>query len=151
MREWRLILMMAIALLCCISCGEVEQSSGKYFPYRGELNQEPKSEKGDEDGKEDDEEDDEEVVPQEKMVLCMSGIEYPDGYNWFKDEMYGQVECRLFLEVEGKRVLEIDVADTTYVASDHDMHRIVDGHIYTDFSTSEETIIKRDGVLSKSK
>ncbi len=137
--------MMAVALLCCISCGEVELSSGKLFPYRGELNQEPKPEKGDEDGKEDDNEEEEEEVPQERMVLCMSGIEYPNGYDWLRDEMYGLVECRLFLEAEGKRVLEIDVADTTYVASDHDMHRIVDGHIYTDFSTSEETIIKRDG------
>jgi hypothetical protein len=31
------------------------------------------------------------------------------------------------------------------VSPDPDMHRVVDGHLYTDFSTSSETIIKKDG------
>jgi hypothetical protein len=145
MRVWRLFLLVAVAVASIVSCGEVELASGKFFPYRGELNQGVISEKGDDEQEDGDEEEDEEVEPQERMVLCMSGIEYPDGYDWLRDERYGLVECRLFLEVEGERVLEIDVADTSFVASDHDMHRIVDGHIYTDFSTSAETIIKRDG------
>lgn len=79
-------------------------------------------------------------------TLYVTGVEYPAGYDWVKDQEYGTVECRLFLEKAGERIVEVPVGYSYETASDPDMHRCVDGHLYTDYSTDTETVIKRDGV-----
>lgn len=78
-------------------------------------------------------------------TLYVTGVEYPAGYDWVKDQEYGTVECRLFLEKEGERIVDVPVGYFYETASDPDMHRCVDGHLYTDYSSDSETVIKRDG------
>lgn len=83
---------------------------------------------------------------EEPDTVYVTGVEYPAGYDWSKDPEYGTVECRLFLEKDGKRVLEIPVGYFYETASDPDMHRCIEGHLYTDYSTESETVVKKDGV-----
>lgn len=88
----------------------------------------------------------EEVPPPHSDTLYVTGVEYPAGYDWVKDPEYGTVPCRLFMEKEGERIVEIPVGYSYETASDPDMHRCAKGHLYTDYSTDSETVIKRDGV-----
>lgn len=77
--------------------------------------------------------------------LYVTGVEYPDGYDWKTDTEYGNVACTVFLMKDGERIVELDVDGNEMVASDADMHRCYGGHLYTDYSTETETVIKSDG------
>ena len=86
------------------------------------------------------------AAPQEEPeILWISGVEYPSWYDWRKDSEYGSVDARLILFRDGERVLEIPVGDKYENSTDPDMHRIVGGHLYTEYSSSGETVIQRDG------
>lgn len=78
-------------------------------------------------------------------TLYVTGVEYPDGYDWYQDSEYGEVRCFIFLEKEGKKILRVPVGYEYETASDVDMHRCFDGHLYTDYSSDSETVVKRDG------
>ena len=78
-------------------------------------------------------------------TLYVTGVEYPDGYDWYQDSEYGEVRCFIFLEKEGKKILRVPVGYEYETASDVDMHRCFDGHLYTDYSSDTETVVKKDG------
>ena len=80
-----------------------------------------------------------------QSVSFVSAFDYPEGYDWRTDPEKGEVKCSLVVFREGVPVLKVPVGDEYLTGSDPDMHRIVDGHLYTDFSTDSETIIKKDG------
>ena len=81
----------------------------------------------------------------DKTVWYVTLLDYPDGYDWRADKEKGSVKCSLVVLANGIPMMRIPVGDTYEVASDPDMHRIIDGHVYTDFSTESETVIKKDG------
>ena len=78
-------------------------------------------------------------------VTYVSAFDYPDGYDWRSDPERGTVRCSLVVFREGLPILKIPVGNEYNVSPDPDMHRIIDGHLYTDFSTASETIVKKDG------
>ena len=75
----------------------------------------------------------------------VSGVKYPDDYDWIKDELRGEVPCTLFLLDNGEPICEIPVSWTNETNADGRSHHIWQGHIYTDFTNSTETVIKKDG------
>lgn len=77
--------------------------------------------------------------------VYVTGLEYPEGYDWRRDPGYGSVECTLFMMKDGKRVLELPVGYAYDRASEPDMHRCIDGHLYTDYSTDGATVVQKDG------
>lgn len=77
------------------------------------------------------------------FYLC--GLRYPDGYDWHKDPQKGSVECTLFLLRDGESVLELPVGVAHNLSSDSDMHRIVGGKLYTEYSTDTESIVACNG------
>ena len=81
-----------------------------------------------------------------RKTRYITGIEYPQGYNWMPDLGSNAEGAVLFLMKEDERVLEIPVGYGHCVSADADMHRCIDGHLYTDFSTDQETVVKKDGV-----
>ncbi len=81
----------------------------------------------------------------EKQVVYVTAMDYPDGYNWKVDREKGTVRCSLVVYADGVPKMKVPVGDEYEVSSDPDMHRMMDGHLYTDFSTDSETVIKKDG------
>lgn len=77
--------------------------------------------------------------------LYVTGVEYPEGYDWHSDTDYAHVACTLFLMKGDERILELPVGDSHMISADPDMHRCFGGHLYTDFSTDSETIVMKDG------
>ena len=78
-------------------------------------------------------------------TMYVTGVKYPDDYYWQRDTAYGVVERSIVVYRDGEQILEVPVGDEYYVTADSDMHRATGGHLYTDFSTSGETVVCRDG------
>ncbi len=78
-------------------------------------------------------------------TLYVTGVEYPEGVDWQRDIGYDIEGSILFLMKNGERIVELPVGYDECVAIDADMHRCIDGHLYTDFSTDDETVVKVDG------
>ncbi len=79
-------------------------------------------------------------------TLYVTGVEYPEGVEWQRDIGYDIDGSKLFLMRDGEKTVELTVGYNECVAIDADMHRCIDGHLYTDFSTDDETVVKVDGV-----
>ena len=80
-----------------------------------------------------------------QSITYVSAFDYPDGYDWRSDPDRGEVKCSLVVFKEGVPMLKVPVGNEYNVSPDPDMHRIIDGHLYTDFSSDSQTIIKKDG------
>ncbi len=81
----------------------------------------------------------------EEEAIYVSGVSYPEGYDWTADAEYGNVCCSLFVMKNGKRIVVVPAGHEFGILPDADMHRIVGGHLYTDYSDSETTVMKCDG------
>jgi len=79
--------------------------------------------------------------------IYITALEFPITYDWRKDTLRGNVDCNLILMRNGKRKLALPVRHGMQISQDMDMHRVVGGHLYTDYSEENETIISRDGAL----
>lgn len=75
----------------------------------------------------------------------VTAVDYQDGYDWLVDRDRGEVKCSLVVFADGRPVMKVAVSDHNEVSSDPDMHRLAEGHLYTDFATGDETVVKRDG------
>ena len=84
-------------------------------------------------------------VPVFDTVLYISAVEYPEGYDWVRDTASGLVEARIVLYRDSVKLLEVPTGFSHDVSPSPDMHRIVDGHLYTYFPNDSQTVIKRDG------
>ena len=80
-----------------------------------------------------------------RSITFVSAFDYVEGYDWQADSEKGEVKCSLVVFQEGLPILKVPVGREYMVSSDPDMHRIVEGHLYTDYSTDTETIFKKDG------
>lgn len=80
-----------------------------------------------------------------RNICYVTGLDYPDGYNWRADPENGTVKCSLVVFADGVPVMKVPVGKEYHVSPDPDMHRMIGGHLYTDFSTTDETVIKKDG------
>ncbi len=73
------------------------------------------------------------------------GVDYPEGYDWRSDEEKESVRCSLVVFADGIPMMKVPVGQEYEISSDPDMHRMLGGNLYTDYSTAEETVIKRNG------
>ena len=78
-------------------------------------------------------------------VVYVTAFDYPDDYDWVHNPEKGSVRCSLVVFADSKPQMKIPVGDAYHVSDDPDMHRVIDGHVYTDFATDSETILKKDG------
>lgn len=136
----------AVSVTLLGGCYRLEEMETEDQPsYVGNQDRPDKDRPGQDDSEDstgDEQENEVEKVP----VLCWSGVEYPEGYDWVADPDYGEADCVLFLTIDGERVLDIPVSHDSLVSSDPSMHRIIDGHIYTDFTDGAITVIRKDGI-----
>lgn len=78
-------------------------------------------------------------------VCYVTALDYKDGYDWLHDTEKGMVKCSLVVFADGIPAMKVAVGEEYHVSPDPDMHRMIKGHLYTDFSTDTETIVKKDG------
>ena len=82
------------------------------------------------------------------MPVCyMTAADYAKGYDWRADVARETVRCSLVVYADGITAMKVPAGESYEISSDPDMHRIVGGHLYTDYSSSGETIIKKNGTF----
>lgn len=85
------------------------------------------------------------AIPVRDTTVWVSGIDFPDGYDWRQDSLYGGVAARVVLLRGQEQVLDLPAGAAQHVSAQADMHHLVDGHLYTEYSDESSTYIKRDG------
>lgn len=125
----RFILMIVISV-CAFSCGLEEVRNGSRNNVNG-IWKGPGMNAG--------------VQDSSKTVCYVTGVSYPEGYDWRADPEKGSVKCSLVVYADGIPMMKVPVGDKYEVSADPDMHRMIGGHIFTDYSTDTETVIKKDG------
>ena len=78
-------------------------------------------------------------------VCCITGFEYPSGYDWTADHDHKQTKCSLVVFVDAVPRLRVPVGDGYEVSRDHDDHRFLGGALYTYFCKDGVAVIRRNG------
>ncbi len=84
-------------------------------------------------------------LAKDESVVYVAAMEYLYGYDWLADKEKGTVKCSLAVYADGGLIMKLPVGDKYEVSSDPETHRIVKGHLYTEYMSENETIIKKDG------
>lgn len=82
-----------------------------------------------------------------KTVWYLTGVDYPEGYDWRADAEVGTVKCSLVVYANGVPMMKVPAGDSYETSSAPDMHRVIDGDLYTDYSSDSTTVIKKNGKL----
>lgn len=77
------------------------------------------------------------------VYVC--GVEFPEAYDWQRDSAFGNVAGKIVLFKNGERILEANAGTGTEASTAADLHHLVQGHLYTEFCSGNETIIGKDG------
>lgn len=77
--------------------------------------------------------------------IYLTGVEYPETYDWKKDSAYEGVGFRIQEFQDGKVMREVSSL-TGLVSPDADMHLLCRGHIWTESFVGDETVVCRDGL-----
>ena len=78
-------------------------------------------------------------------TLYLSAVRVNEGYDWHRDTACGASECQLMLLRNYEPVCSFPTGYRHCVSTDPDTHHLLGGHLYTEFSTTTETVIKCDG------
>lgn len=78
-------------------------------------------------------------------LIYSAGVQFPAGYNWQVDTLTESEKGSIVLYKGEELLISLPVGYENNISADPDMYRIIDGHLYTDYSTDKETIIKKDG------
>lgn len=73
----------------------------------------------------------------------LTAFEYPEGHDWKSEP--DQVRCSLAVYADGVPVKRIPAGPGTEISTDPNRHRLISGHVYTDFSDGKTTVIRCDG------
>ena len=81
-----------------------------------------------------------------RNVCYMTGIDYPQGYDWTDTSKEEEnVRCSLMAFADGVPMLKIPIGEGYEISADPDMHKVMDGHLFTIFCTDGYTSIRKDG------
>lgn len=77
--------------------------------------------------------------------LYVSGVSFPEGYDWKRDTAFGKVPCNIFLMRDGEMICKVPAGENGGAEAASDRHHIIGGHLYTEHSEPSQTVIQRDG------
>lgn len=78
-------------------------------------------------------------------TVYVSAVVFNDGYDWRADTLYQRATGCVVLFRNGEEILSIEAGAGRKVSLDPDLHHLMDGHLYTEYSGSENTTVTRDG------
>lgn len=79
------------------------------------------------------------------QVCYVTVVDYPDGYDWRSDPGGTEAACSLAVFADGVPFLRVPVGERHEVSADPQRHRVIGGHLYTDWTDGTVTVIKKDG------
>ena len=93
---------------------------------------------------------DEVIIGEGEYLDCDPGIyvtavTFDDGYDWQRDTAIGAIKGRIEVYKKDVLILSIPAGPEHEVSLDADKHHFIEGHLYTEYTTLSETVIKKDG------
>lgn len=83
--------------------------------------------------------------PHPDTCVFVSAVRVTGGYDWRRDTAFGTSSCSVVLFRNYEVVLSLPADED--ISPDPDMHHILDGHLYTEYASWNETSVRRDGKL----
>lgn len=83
-------------------------------------------------------------IPQ-GSTLYFSTVEFEPNYDWQQDSAFGNAHADLVLYRDFKEIKRVSCSKT--ISYEHDLHHIINGHIYTECCKDGKTYIGRDGEM----
>lgn len=83
--------------------------------------------------------------PEAIKSILVSGVDYPQGYDWVRDGEYRTTSAWIVMFEGSQEVLRFPAGKGSIWSPDPDGHRIWDGHLYTFAIDGNQTVIGRDG------
>ena len=80
-----------------------------------------------------------------ESICYVTGIDYPEGFDWRESNGEESVRCSLTVFADAVPMLKLPIGKLYKVSADPDMHRILEGHLYTEFCSEGHTVIRKDG------
>lgn len=77
--------------------------------------------------------------------VYVSAVVAPQGYDWRQDSTFGNAPLKIILFKDFEEILGVDTGKDCLVSPDPDLHHIINGHLYTEYATASQTIVKKDG------
>ena len=81
----------------------------------------------------------------DRPVCVVTGIEYPSGYDWIEEASPDGVNRSLVVFADAVPCLRVPVGDGYEVSPDADMHRFLDGNLYTYYNKDSLTAVRKNG------
>lgn len=78
-------------------------------------------------------------------TIYVSGVVFKDGYDWRSDTLFRRTDGYLVLFKNDEPVLTLEGGSKQGTSLDPDMHHLMDGHLFTEYSDADRTTIKMDG------
>ena len=78
------------------------------------------------------------------FIYC-SAVRCPEGYDWRWDTACSNAQCEILLYRNGVETVCVPAGKGRGVSGAPDMHHIIDGELYTEYSSSDKTVITRGG------
>ncbi|MBO4428024.1 MAG: hypothetical protein J5771_06055 [Bacteroidales bacterium] len=78
-------------------------------------------------------------------VLLLTAISAPEDYDWHRDTAAGASSCELLLYKDMELAAVYRTGPQYFISTDPDTHHLINGHLYTEYVTEAETVIKCDG------
>lgn len=78
-------------------------------------------------------------------VLLMTAVRVPGDYDWHRDTAAGASSCELLLYKDMELSAVYGTGPQFCISTDPDTHHLINGHLYTEYVTEDETVIKCDG------
>ena len=78
--------------------------------------------------------------------VYVSAVIMPADYDWRRDSSYGAVACEIQLFKNGRLQFTAPAGAQTNISVSPDSHHLLGGHLYTERSGPDGTVICRDGV-----
>jgi len=91
--------------------------------------------------------DEKEDGPSSDTTMFISAVLVPGSYDWRRDTAYGYPTCELMLLKNGIKEVSMRTGPAAEVSPTPSTHHIIGGHLYTEYSSSTETVVKKDGAL----
>ena len=78
-------------------------------------------------------------------AVFVTAVEFYGSYYWQRDTAGESEPFRICVYRNMEKILAVQGGPGTIVSYEPDMHRYIDGHLYTDFSSAGETVVGKDG------
>ena len=81
-------------------------------------------------------------------ILYICGVRMPDEYDWQRDTGVGNARGNIVLFRNMEEVLSIPTGYVECASTDPDTHHLIDGILYTEFSSAYQTFIRKNGEIA---